>query len=190
MLLHIASGTLQTFFDNEDFFEMLVYGILFVFVIIALFIVNRLMRDSIGSRVRNRSLEFGMTIQDLDRMREAGEISEEEYKEIKSSLSRRYMEIAKEAEEKRRKSMNAEVALQAEEAKFLKEGAPPKVEPEEPELSSEPSKVYTQESSGAKVPERLEPFMGMGDVELDELNAAGFISDEDYYEVKRLREEL
>jgi hypothetical protein len=192
-LSSIAAG-MEVLFTDDDFFEVLVWGIIFVFVIVGLFILNRVLRITYGGKVRSMGLDFGMKTQDLEKMKEEGQISEEEFKRIKKAMAKQYMSIAMSEERKTKMAEDVEVALQVAELEvvqemendYKKEVSVASEDPSRPPLVPMPSEG-SEEIEPDPFPERLQPLLKLSEFELLGMKQAGFVTDEDLTLIKQQR---
>jgi hypothetical protein len=185
-VLSLLAQGLADLISNEDYFEMLLWGIGFVFVIIGLFILNRVLRIGIGGRVKSQTTPFAMTPEDLDRLREEGQLTEEEMKKIRASMSRQFLQRVQEEEERKKKPAKADIALEVETSLAEETTAgSPTTPAKRPPLERAPA---PPPSPADKLPEHLRPMVDKSDLELEELRTAGFITPEEVQQVRRARE--
>lgn len=175
---------------------MLIWGILFLFVIIGLFVVSRLLRATAESRVKGQVTPFAMTPEDIDKLKAKGKLTEEELKKVREAMARKFLERAKEEEETRRKPVDAAVALAAEEERILRGEAkdpamPPSDEPEKREspedMMPEPEPDAGRENPAEALPERLRLMLEKSGEELEELRAAGFLDEADLELIEKVK---
>ena len=81
-------------FSDEDFIEVFIWGVVFLFAIVLLFIINRVLRDQLGRYVRSQRTPFAVSPEDLERMKKAGQLTEEELKAIRQTVARKVVERA------------------------------------------------------------------------------------------------
>lgn len=178
--------------SDEDFFEMLIYGVAFVFVVLLLFVVNKVLKVGVGRRVRDQHTPFGMSADDLDRLKQSGGLSDEELKRVKSAMAKKFLERAKAEEAARNMPAKAEILLAAAEQEVLRgkepepASAPP---PTRPTLTRPPAAKESIPPAGPPpLPEKLQPLAGRSDLELEELIMAGFLTEEEAREVRAARQ--
>jgi polyhydroxyalkanoate synthesis regulator phasin len=106
---------------DAEIVEVIIYGVVFLFVITALFVINRMARIGFGSKVRSTLNPFAMSPEDLKKLEAKGQLTAEEAKAVKQAMVRRFMERAKEDEQVRSLPANADLVLQVEAEKKLRE---------------------------------------------------------------------
>lgn len=163
-----------------SFSEVLVYGVIITFLVIALFVLNRILRVSVGEKVKRTELPFGMSPTDLDKLKSSGTLTEEEMKQIRQAMGRRFIERARAEEEKKKIPANAELALRMAEG----ERAPDATKSTHPVPASAPP-----ERRPPPLPEHLQGMLRKTDLELEEMRLAGFLSDEDIALIRSQRAE-
>lgn len=181
---------------EKDYLEVFIYGVVFVFIIVLLFILNRFLRVGVGNKVKTQQTPFAMTREDLDRLKQSGALSEEEIKHIKDTMNRRFLERMKEEEEARRKPAKADVILTEAEKEILGGGKPtpagdaapprPPITRAAPAASAPPPPTVKR----TELPENLQPFASLSDFEIDEMRQAGFLGEDDAQRIRKARENL
>lgn len=97
MALHLAQGASV----EDQFIETVIYALLFLFMVAALFVVSKLIKHQTTTRIRNQQTPFAMTTTDLEKMKASGQLTEEELKAIRRTMARNLMERTEEEERKR-----------------------------------------------------------------------------------------
>lgn len=179
--------------SDDDFFEMLIYGVAFVFVVLLLFVVNKVLKVGVGRRVRDQHTPFGMSAEDLDRLKQSGGLTDEELKRVKSAMAKKFLERAKAEEAARNQPAKAEILLAAAEAEVLR-GKEPQTTPQNPPPVrpplTRPAAVEEPEPPAEQppLPEKLQPLAGKSDLELEELMMAGFLAEEEARQIRAARD--
>ncbi|MEO8377998.1 MAG: hypothetical protein ABI579_10035 [Candidatus Sumerlaeota bacterium] len=178
---------------DDRFTEFVVYGIIFLVLIVLLVIVAVFMKKMMASRARNITTPFGMTQQEMDKLKQAGALTEDEMKRVRSAMAKQLVERFREEDNKKNMTGGAEVALASFEARVQNEGLD-RVKNEEfsgekaPVVPVEKSVLIAQPSSIVKLetlPPNLQPLLGKTDMELEELAAAGFLTAEELAIVRK-----
>lgn len=187
-------------FSDEDFIEVFIWGVAFLFVIVMLFILNRVLRDQLGNYVRGQRTPFAVTPSDLDKMKEEGLLSEEEAKAIRQAIARKVVERAEQEAQAREaktqgklgqsgptleKSMRAKAMRTLAEMDAAKEReAPPAAETAQP--AALPADVPASKAPPA-LPAKLAPMANLNDLELEQMVQAGFIDEAEAEMVRAAR---
>lgn len=153
--------------------EFLVYmGILFALLII-LILVKIFLGVYTARKLKNMGIPFGLTGEDLGRMKERGGLTEEEFKAVRAAMARKILEKTREEEEAKNLPPKADLLLTRaeQELRGMKQGE------------------IREEAPPSKLPPHLEPFHGKDLHELEELFAAGFLTREDFILLRGLLEQ-
>ena len=178
------------FFSDADFMEVFIWGFIFVFIIIFLFILNRLLRLQIGSKVKRSQLPFGMSPADLDKLKETGQLTDEELKRIRHTLARKIVERAEEEERIKNQDPLAQQAstvgkeLHKEEIERLRD-----LKVDLPEKPRQERRIIPDNDPRTGLPPHLQQLVSKNVMELEELEAAGFITSEDRERIRKAKEE-
>jgi len=159
---------MDVFFSDAKFMEVLVWGGFFLFAIILLFLLAQFLKRGIASNIRSRTIPFAMTMQDVEKMRAAGQLSDEEAKVLKATMSKKIVERVQAEAEKRKMPPKAELALAG-----AAEAPPPPAPMQARPAAAAPA------PAGPAVPDRIARFAAMPDFELDQMVDSGFLSAED-----------
>jgi hypothetical protein len=184
--------------SDEAFYELLTYGVLFILLVIALFLISRLYVALSGTR--GKPTVFGMDVSDVEKLKTKGGLTDEEAKAIRAAMSRRLLERVKEEEKLKKMPSKAEAALAAIDketalrlkAEEEKRPAAPTIQP--PRLKPTPPapKQAMNASPPASVAptlrEELQPLLLVSEIELEDMLRSGFISAEDFDLLRTLRE--
>lgn len=124
-----------------------------------------------------------MSPSDLDKMKERGDLTQEELVKIRQALARKMVERAE--EEEREKAERDSFGTKAKsKAEFVVPRPPePKVETPKSTPTPEPPRAATND-----LPTHLISLVGRNEIELEEMVQAGFLSDEDYHRVLRAKD--
>jgi len=200
----------------DDFVELLVYGIVIGVGIIALFILTLVLRTTIGSRIKNQGIPFGMSAEDIEKLKQKGNLTEEEVKKIRQAMGRKFIERSKEVEEASREPANAELMLKREEERLKAAGLNREEQPVEEDSASIPEppdenhpkkeplrpmpspatetppveSEARQPTAAGSLPEHLAGMVDRSEMELEELHSAGFLTEEDLERIRQAREDL
>ncbi len=201
----LAIGTFVANFVDPDFSYVAIYGGICIILVLFLIILSRILRFSFGSKVKNTALPFAMTREDIERMKEEGEITDEEYKRIKETMSKRFIERVKAEEEARKRPGRADAVLKRAEDEVRaksdlgiledepeaspvgkeEKASSPKSAPARAPLTRSPEppqpEAVTEEPVKPRsgLPSHLEPLLEKTDLELEDLRDVGFLSEED-----------
>lgn len=182
--------------------NLIIYGIVVAVLIIALFLVMKLIRRGVDTRIHHFD-DQSLKMQDLKKLEGEGLLSAEEMKRVREAMARRFLEETKEKEERERlKGVSAleELRLEAEKTgqPDPSESEPPEKEPtralEEQPAPSRDSLPPPPDSSPAQttpspvspsptapsLPERLRSLAAKSEAELEDLLNAGFLEPQDY----------
>ncbi|CAN5172718.1 hypothetical protein BH09SUM1_BH09SUM1_22710 [soil metagenome] len=163
---------------EEGYTEIIVWGVVIIGLVLALFIVSKVVKQSAAGKVRGIQNPFGMSAGDIEKMKERGGLTTEELQKIRQTMGRRFIERAKEEEEARSGKAPTIDVLAAQYADAPKDPAPkpPLQRPMAPPPLDEPA-----------LPEHLRKLSSMADVQLGEMQTAGFISIEDLQAIRAMR---
>ena len=157
---------------EDDIIEVVIYGGIFVVLVILLILVKIFYGVYAKRKVRNMRVPFGLAPEDLGMMKEKAGLTEEELKAVRASMARQMLERDKAEKEAARMPKKAEAILSMVEAEVLG-GKPPARKPENP-----PAPL---------LPAHLQQFATMPDLELEQLHEAGFLDDESLGVLRRHR---
>lgn len=87
----------QISISDSDYKHFLFWGVVLVVGMLVLFIVQRVVRYGVQSRISSIHRELGMRPEDLDRMAKSGLLSEEEKKRVQESIARNLSRETQEA---------------------------------------------------------------------------------------------
>ncbi len=171
-------------FSDSRFQEVFIYGFIFIFVLLFLFIIAKVMKSGIGNKLKNMETPFAMTPRELDKLKSDAGLTAEEIKRIRQSMARQMVERMQEEDRKKKLAGQAEIALKTFEARIEAEGIE-KVKQQEIPAAGSPIAAALQVPTPPPVAPRpalaphLEPLLSRSDVELEELAAAGFLTEID-----------
>ncbi len=176
----------------EEGTEILTDTVFLVFLAVFVGIVAMIIRAYSKKSVSKHELDFGMLPSDLEKLKESGELSEEEYKEIRSRLNKRFVERLKQ-EQEIQKRPEAEKYLQSAEKEVLqgqsqkesKTGAA--LDEEASEQNNTPMMAgrfqdlqkREKEIEESEFPDRLRVHLKKSTMELEGLQQAGFLTADD-----------
>lgn len=171
--------------EDSDIVEVFIWGIFIVIAVIVMFIVKRLIRQQIDTRIRNTHRPLGMDTSDLDTLKEKGDLSEEEWKAIRQTLARKIVERAQE-EERLRAEKEGRSPLP------VTRGTIEGLRRQTPAAQSSPDTEQGETPAAARkapLPDRLKVFAEGDDEELEKLLLAGFLTPDDVRQIRDSREE-
>ena len=187
-------------FSDDRFVEMLLWGIGFVFVLIGMFIVARLLKYQIGNKVKESPLPFGMSASDLEKIQKDGQLTDEEIKAVRRTMARKIVARAMEEEKARKGPSSAAAAIAAVEEKLRTQGVEGLRREEEQVATGVPAPIARKtdrqlpqepaEPKLASLPEHLKVLLYKSEFELEELLSAGFITPEQLVLLRIEREKL
>lgn len=185
---------MDVFLENladQSFRETIIWGAIFIGLMVALFVLSKVLRFGIGSQVKGMTTPFGMSAADIEALKNKGGLSEEELKKIRAAMGRRFKERAKAEVEAKTKPANAAIMLQALEEKVVHQGAEELRRQEGIAPPVAPVVEFRPVVSGEIPPDRVVPPTEVGppvsDIELENMVNAGFITPEELAEIRRNR---
>lgn len=185
--------------DNR-FVEMALWGIGFLFVVIGMFIVLRVLKYQIGNKVKESPLPFGMSAADLEKIQKDGQLTDEELKAVRRTMARKIVARAMEEENARKGPKSAAAVAAAAEEKLRHDGvealrreqealaAGIPLKPGEKPRQPIPAELPTEKLD--KLPEHLKALLYKSEFELEELLSAGFLTPQQLALLRAEREKL
>lgn len=186
-LPHNAGGLLLARADVESSFtEVMVWGIFILGLVVVLLILSRFIKGSVERSARSQEIPFGMTTADVDKLRDDAGVTPEEMKAIRQAMARRIRERAELEMRAKAQGLKPEVLLVRLEEEVRVKGAA-RVREQLGETPPVEIPNYTPpKPRGASLPKHLLPLLGKSDLELEDLQNAGFLSADD---ARLIREE-
>lgn len=180
---------------ESTYTETLIWGGVFLFLVILLFICSKVLKSSIGRKLQNTTLPFAISPKEVEELKKRGALTDEEWKAVRAAQAKRLVERAKAEQRTREMPANAEVALAAAEAKLREKGAG-EIARESPIFvvghgtATAPAKVASPPPVPAphgddEIPQHLTPLLAKSDMELQELVDAGFLPPADAERIRR-----
>ncbi|MCC5876531.1 MAG: SHOCT domain-containing protein [Candidatus Sumerlaeia bacterium] len=182
---------------DVDLTELLVYAAIFVVLTIGLVLVKIFLGVYTARKIRNMRTPYGLSGEDLGKLKDRGGLSEEEFKAVRAAMARQILERTREEDEAkklppkaaiilskaemelREKARNAGDKTPQEEISPSEQEPPPETPAEQPQAKPEPPPI--------ELPEHLRQMVDKPEVELEQLLVAGFITREEYLLIREFQ---
>lgn len=169
---------------DADVRRLFIYAGILLGLILLMIIVKIVMKVYTAGKVSGMRTPFGVSPEDLEKMRSEGRLTPEEARKVRAAMARQLLERQKAEEEARRLPPKAEVILSRAEAELREGRKPPPAEQEDREAPKEPPPTPAgnggSPEAGPDIPPRLRVHLDRSDVELEQLVEAGFLDRDDY----------
>lgn len=176
---------------DQEFRETIIWGAIFLGLMVALFVLSKVLRFGIGSQVKGMTTPFGMSAEDIEALKSKGGLNEEELKKIRAAMGRRFKERAVAEVEAKTKPGNAAIVLRALEEKVIQQGADQLRRQEGIAPPVAPMSEFKPFVAGEIPLERIalptEVGPPVSDMELENMVSAGFITPEELAAIRRDR---
>lgn len=181
-----------------DLTELLIYAAVFLVLTIGLVLVKIFLGVYTARKIRNMRTPYGLSGEDLGKLKERGGLSEEEFKAVRAAMARQILERTREEEETKNLPPKAAIILSKAEMELREKArqagsgdgtgqtqeqpaSPPDSQPDK-KPPKEPLKE--QAPPRRELPDHLRQLVDKSEVELEQLLIAGFITREDFLMVR------